>query len=238
MKSKILLFLIVTITVTSCDDADEIPLSPIPEIEFQKIEFNHGDGSIRFDTLSILLSFKDGDSDLGLHYDSNEEPFHIFNYYTSHGERMTVLDTAKFNYLKLGDNDTLPDFPSCKYEVYNQDTIYRQFNRFHNNLHVDIYTESNGRYEKFDFEEIGSCGGLSIRFPRIDQKGRIIKGHWIVINSNKYEGTIEYKIASPAWYDRFEESRLKFKLRINDRALNMSNWIETPSFTLNELANN
>lgn len=238
MKVNFLLLFLAIATLGSCnDEPDYPPLSPVPSIAFRSIDFRLVEGISNPDTLSISFTFQDGDANLGLDDNDIQEPFHPFNYYTTLGERMTELDTNQFDYLKIGDNDTLPEYPSCNFKIYNQDTIYIQHNRYYNNIRFDIYIESNGNFTKFNFEEFDSCFGLETRFPRINQSGLVTKGHWFIINSNMYKGTMEYKV-NGLWNYRFGNSRLKIRLNINDRSLNESNWIETPVFTLEELSNN
>ncbi len=74
----------------SCDDDFKNPGYPAtPSIKFKKIKFIEVGGVADYDTLRLTISYKDGDSDLGL---SNSDPadsrypYHYMNYFLETGE--------------------------------------------------------------------------------------------------------------------------------------------------------
>lgn len=109
------------------------------------------------------------------------------------------------------------------------DTVYVNRNKNRFNILVEYFVKRNGQYEVFDwltvFDATGCLGvDYNGRFPILDLKN---------LNSkSSLEGTIKYKMLSAGFVISFRTDTIKLRIKIKDRALNDSNVIETPDFTL------
>jgi hypothetical protein len=110
LPSSILLLLILSITLSRCDEGLENPNYPIePSIEFKSIEFIEVPGPGTADSLKLKIKYRDGDSDLGLDYsyesDDFEFPYHNVYYFLEDG----TGDTAKI-YTEIFDDGSSRHF--------------------------------------------------------------------------------------------------------------------------------
>ena len=233
--------------------------SDVPHISLNKVSFRDSPNS--FDTLLLSIDFQDGDGDLGMDQaDIASPPFNdiAFLSYFEDQRRVvrfapdTLNESEQYTYFEniitfsrrsLPDLDTLPGFVSpynCKNwligknsEQLVEDTIYIEPNRYHNNIYVEFYLQQNdGSYALYDWENIypyPDCGGgvsYNGKFPRmLEDPG----------NERPIEGTLEYRIQGFGFNALFGLKRLKLRCYIFDRAHNMSNIIETSTFTLAEI---
>jgi hypothetical protein len=108
-----------------------------------------------------------------------------------------------------------------------KDTLYFQLNPDHNNIEVDFLVKNpNGTFTEFDWRKefnFPNCGiSFDGRFPILykDRPGAPL------------EGRIRYGMGSIGFKVLFGLKTLKLRVQIKDRALNKSNIIETPEFTL------
>lgn len=244
MKSIWIVSLIVIfgITVISCLDAPQY--SEIPQIEFDKIHFVDIKDPSFADTLIISLKFKDGDGDIGIGPSETQTPYNDI-YYVRYPERTLTSsyspDKAYVTYKTkrtVAGYDTLPAFVkpyNCtNWQVITQgqkvtDTLYFQLNPNHYNIFITFQTkDATGKFNDFDFssfytyplcEVIGFNGRFPILSKDLSQPGPL-------------EGTIRYGMTSAAFNFIFTIKTLRLKVRIQDRALNKSNELFTPEFTL------
>ncbi|MCB0495291.1 MAG: hypothetical protein KDC79_04105 [Cyclobacteriaceae bacterium] len=226
------LFISVLFGSISCSKETEEPeYSIIPTIELSDIYFVKSDSYEYKDTLALKIKYTDGDADFGLDDSFTEAPYNTLNYFLKNdGSYLTYSDRNTPPY------DTLPpyEFP---YYCYNYaidwenncdiDTFYVQQNRNHYNIFIDYYRKKEGKYELFDFKTTfgQNCG--ENYYGRIE--GPSIYG--VPLKSGK----IEYPMWGARLYVIFKNDTLKLKIQIQDRALNKSNIIETPEFTLQEI---
>ena len=244
MKNKSISFLLPIILVLGCQEIDiPITISDIPEISFKEIEFIDGATEFDQDTLRLTLLFKDGDGDLGLRPDGEDikDPYHYMWFFTkTDGSFVTLADRSLPGY------DTLPpyEFPyTCINwrQIVDEDTLYTEPNEFHYNIYVSYFVKKNGVYEEFDFFALfePQCNLVSFdgRFPRIalptDQANypiTISDDIFKIIQTSPYSGELEYSMRSVLFQLTFLDDSVKLKVKIYDRSLNSSNWIETPPF--------
>ncbi len=123
--------------------------------------------------------------------------------------------------------DTLRGGGTLFYQL--RDTLYRSTNLNHYNLEVRFYTfddaepDPNKRWKEFDWGDPPYCQPFHMRFPFLtDTPGQGL------------EGTLRYAMPSLGWNPLFSIKRLNIKVRIKDRNLNVSNWVESGEFTLAE----
>jgi hypothetical protein len=107
------------------------------------------------------------------------------------------------------------------------DTFYYEVNQDHYNLSVDfLYKKYDGTYEEYDW--LGRyCTTYDARFPRIPFTKN---GLFRCVRYSKWKGEITYAMISR--FKTFGQLELKLRVTIKDRALNTSNTIETPPFSI------
>lgn len=245
----------IALVLLSCFDPPEY--SNIPTIEFESVTFTDVSNTSDPDSLIITVRFKDGDGDLGL--DANNPGDTLFPYQA----RTFLIDTIPnsglgwyfpynpnfpdvvfitYNTRRTNPNyDTLPSF-SKPYNCVNWeiltinnklDTFYFQRNPYHHNITVDFLVKNNdGSFTEFDWTEEFSypqCGiTFDGRFPILSRD---------LSRSAALDGKIRYGMASTGFNVLFSIKTLKLRVTIFDRALNRSNTVETPEFTLQQIRN-
>ncbi len=119
---------------------------------------------------------------------------------------------------------TAPNLPNVYVLL---DTFYYELNTFHNNITVDFLVKNNdGTFSEFDWASefcvSDNAPGISFdgRFPVLAEK------------SGPLEGELKYAMVSSGFLALFSVKTLKLRIQVYDRALNKSNIIETPEFTL------
>ena len=247
----ICIFLIAGIA-SSCFTPPEFPVEP--EIKFNDVLFK--DLTNEADSLIILIDFKDGDGNLGLEKDEILAPYNDRAYFSYlPGDNKVVkyaIDTLTNSEAALysptlitysdretfAELDTLPGFIdpyNCiNWQIVQDfDTVYYQANEFHHNILVDfLIQQPGGEYEEFDWTREFSYPNCGIsydgRFPLLISNGK----------DKPLEGTIRYGMTSVGFKALFSVKTLKLRVTVIDRALNISNQIETPPFTLQEITVN
>jgi hypothetical protein len=103
------------------------------------------------------------------------------------------------------------------------DFFYIRENPFHYNFKVEFLVKNNdGSFSPFDFRK-EFCETYDGRFPVISDDDRAL------------EGIINYSMVSGGFVPTFSIKTLKLAITIYDKALNASNRVETPEFTLQSL---
>lgn len=249
---------LVFLAASSCYRAPEFPIEPT--ISFNSIKFydvvKQPNSDPRLgppkDSLVITINFQDGDGDLGVEGNENDPPFHSYFFVT--------VDNRKVEYpgnntlLKYDpENPTLPPL-TCENHVIGRvkdgrfisaqskdypihfpdpqdpnkalppETFYIENNIFANNFLVDFLVKRDGRYEEFDFNEatVTGCG------ERFDSKFPIIFDP--NAPGKPLSGELTNRMESAGFINYFRNDTLKLRIQIIDRALHMSNIIETPAF--------
>jgi hypothetical protein len=112
-----------------------------------------------------------------------------------------------------------------------RDTFLFERNPNHYNLHVDFLVEANGTFEKVDWEK-SICGTFDARFTPMDglAPGATTNAFVFLLNRlSETRGQIGYNIAPnyPLFHNTFQGQRLKARVTIVDRALHISNEVES-----------
>jgi hypothetical protein len=98
--------------------------------------------------------------------------------------------------------------------------FYIMENPHHYNLKVEFFVKSNdGTFKEYDFRK-EFCETFDGRFPILTDDDRAV------------EGVINYSMVSAGFLPTFSVKTLKLAITVYDKALNASNRIETPEFTL------
>jgi hypothetical protein len=135
-----------------------------------------------------------------------------------HGKDDDIFDPSKVRYHRAiqGSQETV-------HVVL--DTFAIRPNPHHYNIRVDFLVKQNNEtFVPFNWKN--SCGfgqDFSARFPVLTD------------NDNPLEGTLRYGMGTVGFHALFDGKTLKLRIRIWDRALNASNVIETPQFTLQDI---
>ena len=140
---------------------------------------------------------------------------------SSDGRRMIIEANDR---AAVGPSIQLVDsFPTTNPEYYQiRDTLYYTTNPNHYNIEVDFLVKdpsAPGGFKEFDWRE-EYCTTFDGRFPVFSDK------------TSSIDGTLRYTMASLGFTTIFSIKTLKLRVSIRDRALNQSNVIETPEFTL------
>jgi hypothetical protein len=234
---RLIVFGMVGLVIFSCFDPPQY--SPVPSIDLASLKFKEVGGVSEPDSIIISLNFKDGDGDLGLDASSFVDQNIPYNnkYY------FKFSDDTFLNYKAKRTNpnyDTLPAFVkpyNCiNWEIFTEnqvvkDTIYFELNPDHYNIFVDFLVKnSDGSFTEFDWRKefaYPNCGiPFDGRFPILSKD---------LSQKSPLEGEIRYGMVSTGFKILFSIKTLKLRIKIQDRALNKSNEIETPEFTLQSI---
>jgi hypothetical protein len=235
---SLIVFCVLGAVAFSCFDPPQY--SPIPSIDFAGLKFKEVGDVSEPDSLIISLNFKDGDGDIGL--DASGFPDQNIPYNNKYYFRFPNGTLLNYKAKRTNPNyDTLPAFVkpyNCiNWEIFTEDkvvkdTLYFQLNPDHYNIFVDFLVKnpSGDDYKEFDWREefaYPNCGiSFDGRFPVLSKD---------LSQPGPLEGTIRYGMVSTGFKILFSIKTLKLRVRIQDRALNKSNIIETPAFRLSDI---
>ena len=232
-----IVFLAIGLFVFSCFDPPQY--SPIPEIQYEGIKFKEVGDISEPDSLILTLNFKDGNGDVGLDGSSPNDqniPYNDKYFFAFSDGSLITYETKRTN----PNYDTLPAFVkpyNCiNWEIqYDKevitDTVYFQLNPDHYNIFVEFLVKNpDGSFTEFDWQTefaYPNCGiPFDGRFPVLSKD---------LSQQNPLEGNIRYGMVSTGFQILFSIKTLKLRVKIQDRALNKSNIIETPEFTLQSI---
>lgn len=159
----------------------EFPIEPAIAFEsIKKVTIKGNQNELIKDSITISITFRDGDGDLG-----------------------------------LAPTDTLPP-----YKALNEDETP---NKFHFNYFCTLYRKVKGEFVKFEFPD-----------PALNNNGR-----YPLLNDDDklgpLEGILAYNVNIPLQNNIFKENdTLMFKIQIADRALHLSNEIETAEIVIKQ----
>lgn len=105
-----------------------------------------------------------------------------------------------------------------------EDVFYYRKNPNHRNIEVEFWVnDGTGRYTLFDWEKEYCETAFNQRFPVLSEK------------TGPLEGNLQYALTSVGIRATFSIKTLRLKIRIRDRALNVSNDVQTEDFTLDKI---
>lgn len=206
--------------VISCERPPELPNTP--NISFESVRFATGPNG--FDSLIVTIGFEDGNGDLGLLGSESDPPFNPLNFPTKPGGE----------FILFGDPEAPADFNVCDFvtdiDINNDevnDTVFVEINPNSFNIDVDFFLKRDGVYTEFDWRrEFGpfSCITFDGRFPPL--------------NTEEFErpiaGSLSYSMVSSGFLPLFGNDSLQLRIQIKDRALNLSNFVESPDFVVGQ----
>ena len=203
----------------SCQRPPELPTTPV--ITFESVRYAPGPSG--FDSLIVTIGFEDGDGDLGLLGNENDPPYQPLNYPRN--------DQGDF--ILFGDPEAPSEFHVCDFTIEDidgdeiSDTVYVEINQNSFNIEVDFFLKQDGQYEEFDWRrEFGqfSCITFDGRYPPL--------------NTAEFErplaGSLSYTMLSSGFLPLFGNDTLQLRIEIKDKALNISNTVESPDFIVGQ----
>ena len=229
------------IILISCLDAPQY--SEIPDIEFEQIIFKDLKDPSSADSLIISIKFRDGDGNVGIGPTETQEPYNDKYYFQFPDKKFITYKTKR----TVAGYDTLPAFVkpfNCtNWEVVKKDldgsgvlkvvdTLYFQLNPNQHNIFISFQVkDASGKFQDYEFSNFYTyplCEtiGYNGRFPILSKD---------LSQPSPLEGSIRYTMASAGFNFFFTTRTLRLKVRIQDRALNKSNEIFTPPFTLQSI---
>jgi len=232
--------LLVIIVLPGCFEPPEF--SDIPKIGFNNLTFVDSTSTGR-DALVLEFDFEDGDGNIGLRPNDRDRsfPYNAFNVIVDSRDSLVTYsdDQVTPPFFAVDDaggvtffseTDNRPLFDCNQYVVTDVDTFFIQKNEFHNNIHIVFERKRNGEYTETSFEsEFGSSS-----CDETDLDGRII----IFDESSLGQpltGTISYSMNSLGFPSLFRNDTIRISFYIYDRALNKSNTVFSPDFTLPDI---
>jgi hypothetical protein len=117
-------------------------------------------------------------------------------------------------------SDSLTSNGSVFYMI--NDSLYFKSNPNHYNIEVDYLVKEGGTFVEFDWRK-EFCSTFDGRFPLLSD------------NDNALDGTLKYNMESRGFKILFGGKTFKLRIQIKDRALHLSNVIETPEVTLESI---
>lgn len=103
------------------------------------------------------------------------------------------------------------------------DTFYYQRNPNYANIDVEFLVKEGGTYVVYDWLKEYCTISFNQRFPVLSEK------------EGPLEGDLEYAMVTSGIKSIFSIKTMKLRINIRDRALNTSNIVETPEFTLDKI---
>lgn len=131
-------------------------------------------------------------------------------------EDAQVIDNT-FQKIDTLSSDNFPDV----YKV--TDVFYKRDNPLHSNIDVEFWVKTGNSYTLFDWEKEYCEDAFNQRFPELSDK------------SGPLEGNLTYAMTSLGIRASFSIKTLKLRIKIRDRAFNVSNIVETEDFTLDKI---
>lgn len=217
MKNKFLLkansfVFLFALTIFSCEKPPDLP--SVPSIEFDKIEFAEFNPGA--DSLIVFVNFEDGDGDLGLRSGEEGFPYQPFNFITTESGDLITFSSA----------GGVPSFNPIDWSITTVDAVLDTFrvepNPNHYNFEVDFFVKRGNNFEEFNWLDAPYFQTFDGRFPILFQEE----------NPGPLRGNLRYGMTSNGFLPLFRNDTLKLEMRVRDRALNVSNTVETPEFTL------
>lgn len=249
-KSAKYLFLLFILSLSSCFEREEF--TDIPSISFQDLRFIDTQST---DSLILSFSFEDETADVGLSNSAFDlfPPFQIYDLIIDAEDSVITINQdsstiafplykapvfienvdGQISYVYFTDEKTLfstsdnrPAYSCDNYEIIQSDTFYIARNEFHYNFHITFEKRIGNDYEELNFREIFdnpdcSLGNFNGRIPFFDPDGK--------------SGVFTYAMLSQAFRLAFLDNTIRARFYIYDRALNRSNEVITPDFTLPEI---
>jgi hypothetical protein len=193
-----------------------------PSITFESVRYAPGPSG--FDSLIVTIGSQDGDGDLGLTGADNDPPYQPLNFPLN----------SQNEFILFGDPEAPDQFNVCDFvtdmDVTGDDipdTVYVEINQNSFNIEVDYFIKRDGQYQEYDWRrEFGpfSCITFDGRYP--------------LLNSAEFErplaGSLSYTMISSGFLPIFGNDTLQLRVEIKDRALNISNTVESPDFVIGQ----
>lgn len=235
------------LAIASCNRPPEFPNEP--SISFDNVEFevvNPGDPLFEENILRLSFNVADGNGDLGLDGGEGSDGSGPYRPYT------LVRDLGGF--VEFGQRPTDPPFTCLDYVIEDRenqdlngdgdlgDTLLIEFNDNQYNIEVDFFVKDGGQFREvemraqplFSQNEQTLCGiSFDGRFPCLSSEDNPCS--FVTDNDRPIEGVITYEMISGLFLPIFRTDTIQLQFKVRDRALNESNVVTTPEFTLQSI---
>lgn len=236
---------LVFLVIVGLDGCFTAPVYPVtPQISLIDLKFGKGTKAL-FDSIKLVINFKDGDGDLGLTSDDTLTDVYATKYYYLFQNKLLNYRAKLANPNLTVNGKKLPDFVdpyNCSnWEIRrktingvltNVDTVYFELNDNTYNIFVDYYIDDGtNNFTKFDpitYFKYPNCSSLSFngRFPVLSSDlGKKLP----------LDGILTYFMKSSSFDVIIGAKRFYLEIAIQDRALNKSNKLTTDIVTLNSI---
>ncbi len=192
----------------------------IPDIDFRNMEFVQTSNA---DSLILTINFRDAEGDLGLNARDIFPPFNELNFPTDEAGNFITYSNRPAEAPNFNDRDWVI-FPLVN-NVEIQDTLWVKENPDYYNIFIKFFIKRSGEYTEFKWSDPPYFTTFNGRFPRILEEER----------NRAIEGQIRYSMLSLGWNSIFRTDTLRLEVQIQDRALNQSNTVSSPDFTLAQI---
>ncbi|AGA76495.1 hypothetical protein [Echinicola vietnamensis] len=221
MKAKSYAYILVLIfSAGACvSPPDNFPT--VPEISYEGLSYLEVDGAS--DSLKVAINFRDAEGDLGLDPREDNPPYNPLFFLTDENGDYITYSNRPEDAPSYNPRDWAVE-PTINNETI-EDTLWVEHNPDYYNIFVRFFIKRNGTFNEFKWTDAPYYTTFDGRFP-------------LILNDNNQravEGTIEYAMLSSGWRSIFRNDTVRLDLQIQDRALNKSNVISTPEFTLNQI---
>jgi hypothetical protein len=105
-----------------------------------------------------------------------------------------------------------------------RDTFLIAVNPNHYNIEVDFFVKDGSDFVEYDWRKEFCTQSFDGRF-----------GPLSLTNESSLDGTLKYTMNSLGFVEIFSVKTLKLRIRVRDRALHTSKWVETDEFTLDKI---
>lgn len=244
------------ISLMACNRPPDLPLAPsigYEDVVFEVSSTNIGAVVIETFALKLTFSVSDGDGDIGLDGAESGRPYQEFDLVRDEVTRQPVVfgerpQDPPFNCLDWLIESPVGVPPDAAFD-YNgdgdkRDTVLVNFNPNRFNMFVDFFIKQpDGSFVESDvrtwppgsINEQTFCNTETFdgRIPCLSSADEPCD--FVRSTKRPIEGSITYEMISSGFLPVFRTSTIKMVFQIQDRALNKSNIVETPEFTLQDI---
>lgn len=261
MRSKfivqILLLVIVSTLFNGCFDPPEFQDEPI--ISFNDVTYISREGS---DSLILTFDFQDGDGDIGLRNDNDENPdkfppFHDRNYIidNSNPARFVTFSGSDYEFpwymineydndpVFFSDTDNRPDYNCRNFQYDSLPVTYGDsLAIIVDTLYVVENEFNKNLYVTFYRKIQGQYRNINEELSNSPQCQDFFNARFPIFDEDNLgralSGSISYAMISTGFEATFRNDSIMIEFYIYDRALNKSNVVRSPDFLLADVTKN
>ena len=246
--------LTVLMSLVACNRPPELPVEPTisyDDVVFEVTTTTIGNVPIESFALKLTFNVSDGDGDIGLDGAESGRPYHEFDLVLNDARQPIVFGDNPgdvFNCIDwiIESPVGVPEDATFDYngDGDKSDTVKVRFNENRFNIFVDFFIKQpDGSFIESDVRawppgsdnEVTFCNTETFdgRIPCLSANDEPCD--FVRSTRRPIEGKITYEMISSGFLPVFRTSTIKMAFQIQDRALNKSNIVESPEFTLQDI---